>query len=506
MESLSPDVVWIIIGYVVSPDDRPIRKKTKKYERLLSLVRFSSTCRVARALTYQDARFKALMICVAPGKDVRGGVFAAIADSNNQMGRLVLEAPAAWREDRAVVLAAVKFANNFVLQSDPHFLNDKEIVIAAIEHEPPSLLGLYSAPKVYNLISEELRLDHDVARAAFGQIHGFGLGTWGGDGTDAGPDMFPDQIRDCKELILDLMSNGPHKLGAALPLRFASERLRADRDVVLAAVTQRMNALYPNLEHASEALRDDRDLVEACMRATGGGFVCLQFASARLRDNRELVSLAIESYERKWCACGLDTGFSSLSMRLRSDRSVFMEALAKSDDQDCPRLLAAAGRTLQDDRQTVLAVVTRDAFGIQVASEALRADRDLILVAVRQDGYALSCASDALQADRDVVLPAVSNVGTALQYAAEELLDDYDLALAACTNEGAALEFVSRRLRNNRSIRAAARAERAALIAKCGGIENLCHFAPGDVRDYDREMRAQQFNLRPDPYGEDEYD
>ena len=503
--SLSPDVVWIIVNYKLTHSSAlfPIYTKSDQHKRLLELLCFSATCRVARALTYQDVRFKGLMISLAPGKEVRGGVFASMAHSYARIGRKPLKAPEAWREDRAVVLAAVKSANSFALQISSCFLNDKEVVLAAIEHEPPSMLSMHSAPNIYTLIPEELRLDHDVARAALRKIDMLL--------TVDKPESFPAAIRDSKDLMLELLSGqGPtaRECGGTLPLTFASDRLRADRDVVLAAVTQKMNARNPNLQHASEALRDDRDIVEAAIGATGGGFNSLQFASARLRDDRDLALLAIQSYTRKHSGCGLDTGFRSLSMRLRSDRSLFMEALAKSEDRHCPHLLSSAGSALQEDRQTVLAVVTRNALGIQVASEAFCADRDLIFVAVRQEGYALSCASDALQADRDVVLSAVSNVGTAIQFAAEDLLDDYDIALAACTNEGAALEFVSRRLRNNRSIRAAARAERAALIAKVGGIENLCDIygAQDPDRDYDREMRAQQFNLRPDPYGEDEYD
>ena len=70
----------------------------------------------------------------------------------------------------------------------------------------------------------------------------------------------------------------------------------------------------------------------------------------------------------------------------------------------------------------------------------------------------------------------------------------------ACTNEGAALEWVSRRLRDDRSIRAAAWAERAALIASVGGVDKLDYFwarLDKTRQQRDRESRAANFDRRP---------
>ena len=59
---------------------------------------------------------------------------------------------------------------------------------------------------------------------------------------------------------------------------------------------------------------------------------------------------------------------------------------------------------------------------------------------------------------------------------------------------------ISRRLRDDRSIRAAARAERAALIASVGGVDKLDYFwARQDKtrQQRDRESRAANFDRRP---------
>ena len=120
-----------------------------------------------------------------------------------------------------------------------------------------------------------------------------------------------------------------------VPLNLASERLRGDREVVMAAVSQTGQWLpvrgpEPNLQYASSALRDDRAVVEASVRATGG-FGSLALASERLRDDMELAVLAVEKY-----APGLeiyvDAGYEAMSMRIRSNRGLFLEILAKVDD------------------------------------------------------------------------------------------------------------------------------------------------------------------------------
>lgn len=509
LSSMSPDVAWSVFSYVLAPGDGPMiinfpGSDASKFDRLQSLVRFSSTCRVARTLIYGDTRFKGLMLCVAPGRETRGVIHRWLQEvvERGEGGMAYAKAPDAWREDRAVVLAAVRLDGDTLHTVDSRFLEDKEIVVAAIEHERSTILaGISNNQMIYAELSEELRLDHDVARAALGNIQ-----TLDAYLSHRKPEIFPAQIRDSKEVMLDAMSE-------TLPLNYASERLRGDRDVVLAAVSQERNNIYPNLQHAPDALRDDRRIVEAAMRGTGGGFLSLQYASARLRDDRALASEAIQSYVVKH-AHGLEMGFDKMSTRLKSDRALFMEALAKYDDLQNPpsfasHFLHAADVSLRDDKELVLEVVRRDACGIEIASERLRDDRDVVLLAVCSSGDLLEFASEALRADRDVVLAAVQNVGYSLTFAAEELQDDFDIALAACTNEGAALELVSPRLRNDRSIRAAARAERAALLARCGGIDNLCNMGvhKHPDRDYQREMRASDYNVRPpaDPYAYGDY-
>ena len=210
------------------------------------------------------------------------------------------------------------------------------------------------------------------------------------------------------------------------------------------------------------------------MRATRGGFVSLAVASERLRDDLDLAALAVSVYAPT-SGVDIDKGYEAMSERVRSDRALFLELVAKADhplslglcdssereprqgDSRVAKLLAKAADALQGDKEAVLAAVAKDVEAIYEASDALQQDGDVLRVAIASDGRKLELAPPAIRGDKTVVLRAVRQTGSALEFASDALRDDYDVCFTACTNEGAALEWVSRRLRDDRSIRAAAR-------------------------------------------------
>jgi hypothetical protein len=78
--------------------------------------------------------------------------------------------------------------------------------------------------------------------------------------------------------------------------------------------------------------------------------------------------------------------------------------------------LRYACKSLQADREVVMAAVTRNGEALEYAAEALRADREVVLAAVRQNGLALGCADGALWANEEVMSAAVRQNGHALKY------------------------------------------------------------------------------------------
>ncbi|CAJ1362185.1 unnamed protein product [Effrenium voratum] len=126
----------------------------------------------------------------------------------------------------------------------------------------------------------------------------------------------------------------------------------------------------------------------------------------------------------------------------------FAEWLERISNSEFPQdVFRCAPEHVCDDREIVLAVVSKHGFSLKFASEDMQANRDVVLTAVRQTGAALAYAAVALRADKELVLAAVIRHGAALEHASEELQRDREVVLAAVSNQARALRFASKDLR-----------------------------------------------------------
>ena len=223
------------------------------------------------------------------------------------------------QNDRELVLSQVRKAGDYLDRTRPKWLEDAEIVQAALRNFPAmvsSCHGIVLDDPVFMLDmlkvhgfgrwgeivhSEKLQRDRDFAlktvrEAAIGSS---GFLSWG---------FTPTWWLDDEEIVRTVLGR------RGQDLRSISETLRTKRDIVEIAVNQNGAAL----EFAAEYLRDDRDLVLLALRRHGNA---LEFASENLRDDREVVLEAVR----------LDgKALQFASSRLRADREVVLVALQKS--------------------------------------------------------------------------------------------------------------------------------------------------------------------------------
>ena len=157
------------------------------------------------------------------------------------------------------------------------------------------------------------------------------------------------------------------------------EGLKADRAVVLAAVTQKGYAL----RYASEALKGDKQVVLTAVTQKG---MALEYADNKLKNDKDVVLAAVSQY-------GM--------------------ALEYADD------------ILKNDKDIVLTAVTQKGMALEYAHFKLKNDKDVVLAAVSQDGMALKYADDILKNDKDVVLAAVNKDLKSIYYASEILKKRY---------------------------------------------------------------------------------
>ena len=136
-----------------------------------------------------------------------------------------------------------------------------------------------------------------------------------------------ERLRDDKDVVMAaVQQNG-------MALYFASERLRDDKDVVMAAVHQIGTALY----FASDELRNDKDVVLKAVQQNG---MTLRYASERLRGDKDVVMAAVHQYEWAliYASKELRDDFASLyvSPRLKQDQDIQKAAGLEPDIKQEP--------------------------------------------------------------------------------------------------------------------------------------------------------------------------
>lgn len=238
------------------------------------------------------------------------------------------------------VLAAVSWEDGQQLQYAAEFLrNDQQFLIAVVQ----------ANYKALRHIESPWNANPDIVSAALSvNLGALEYKSWGD-----------------KRLLLSLVSKFP------LALQYASKRLRADAQVVAAAVCADGRVL----QHAAPCRRADKQTVLLAVRQNARA---LQAASKHLHGNREIMMVAVAQD-------GL--------------------------------LLALAPEQLQADVAVVKAAAFQNFKALRYASYKLLDDLDFMLTVVKIDGRSFRFASRRLRADVSVVLAAASNNVKALKFA-----------------------------------------------------------------------------------------
>ena len=214
-------------------------------------------------------------------------------------------------------------------------------------------------------------------------------------------------------------------------LKYASDELKGDRDVVLAAVTQNGHAL----KYASDELKGDKDVVLAALQHVKGGSYDERRYSIHDVCQAEVPEVPVDSSLQKfWKSI-----YTILNLYFKSGPPDALFEILKSfsNETEC------------HNRSVVLNAVRQNGLALEHASEDLQNDSRVLSEAVTQNGDALMFASNILKTNKEVVLAAVRQKGKALEYASDGLKDDRVVVLAAIEQNEAALEFASNRLQDS---------------------------------------------------------
>eukprot|EP00931_Biecheleriopsis_adriatica_P075649 TRINITY_DN49463_c0_g1_i1.p1 TRINITY_DN49463_c0_g1~~TRINITY_DN49463_c0_g1_i1.p1 ORF type:complete len:377 (+),score=67.41 TRINITY_DN49463_c0_g1_i1:77-1207(+) len=215
----------------------------------------------------------------------------------------------------------------------------------------------------------------------------------------------PESLRGDREaVLLAVQQKGEY-------LKFAADHLRQDREIVLAAITADGTAL----QYAADEFRSDRSVVLASFKSfTGWGF---NFASEAIRADHDVALAAVsksgmtvqlclgeakESLEIALAAVNnFPEALDKVAAPFQNNRDVVLAAVAKSGI-----VVRYASEELRADREIMLAACRSYNEAFQYASQGLKSDRDMVLAVLEISKSQLKFASEELQ--REFAPPALT--------------------------------------------------------------------------------------------------
>lgn len=240
-----------------------------------------------------------------------------------------------------------------------------------------------------------------------------------------------EELQGDWDLVLKAFRSGRKPSSASLPpLAFVDDDLRADYEIVDAAVQQDGRSL----QFASESLRGCKPIVLKAVKASG---VALSYASPELKKDAELVLSALGR---------LDIGYDIKDLA-RADVATLSKAVAHCDAEGA--LLHNAPDLLRGDRDVVSLVVQWDGLSFQYASEEIRSDPDIAMSAACQRSAALQYVPRSLMLQRWFATIVVSRDWRSLEYFPEEIRGDARVVAQALKKDWGALALATKELQGD---------------------------------------------------------
>ena len=268
-------------------------------------------------------------------------------------------------QKREILVSIIKINNN-----------NRRIINASLKY---TVDDIYLGELLFKNIAEDLYNNLDFILCAV-EINGFLL------------QYIPYHFKNHKSIVLTAIvnysNNKSGQLGNESPLKYASESLRNDMEVVLAAIQKDGRAI----SYASDNLKKNVDLVFESLK-NGAGLSYFKYLPFDLQT-RENLLLTLKNG-------GGDIDLIPINLR---DKEILMFAIkyyAKNLNQ--------ASVELKNDKEIVLAAVKSSGEMLEYVSDELRNDPEIVLAAVSQNGAALKFASEELKNNEEIAITAVSN-------------------------------------------------------------------------------------------------
>lgn len=293
----------------------------------------------------------------------------------------------------------------------------------------------------------------------------------------------------------------------ATPLRYASDELRNDKKIVLAAVTT--NGLA--LKDASEERQRDPEIVVAAVMQNDAAWQFVPSDAKRdkgfvlgcLKLNGMMLNYFSKNFHNKEAIVLTAVKQDGLALQFASDTMKKNIKIVTAATKNNGKALAHASREMKTNKDVVLAALGNYGPAIRFASKQMKSDKAFMLNVVKKYGRALEHSSKELKIDKEIVLAAVTQDGTALSFARESICADKIIVMAAVSQNKSALQYASDDLKRDREV----------VMAACGLLLSSPNIVPIDtvsdmkVVDWTRNMQTQcKYRYQAHRYISKDYD
>ncbi|MBR8733134.1 hypothetical protein IX329_000707 [Fusobacterium necrophorum] len=307
--------------------------------------------------------------------------------------------------------------NTSVFRFTEQFQNDKEIVRAVIKQDIAAKRGI----GLLKFASEEIRADKDF------MLEMLSLDNWA-------LDKASDELKDDKEFVLQAM-----KGKYAIPLDFASLRLRKDKDVVLENISNEiLRTMQYKLKCDIENKEQKRELIKQNIESI----------LLKKYDDKDILKAVEETQKYENLEEILKKVKGDFTNPFKEEK--IKEILKKIEEK--PSLLEYADEEIKNDKKVILSAIKKAWYVFRFASKQLRADREVVLAAIEENALNLQYASEELRDDKEIVIKAVRKIGSSINYASERLKNDKEVVMEAIkSGDNLALWLAGEKLKNDKS-------------------------------------------------------
>ena len=321
------------------------------------------------------------------------------------------------RDEKPNVLNAIKNSNynniESVFNDIPDYLkNDEDVVLATISIRPQ--------------LASNLSINTDtktpVIIAAKQALRGLASNEYGENASDIKEflDKVLNQYSDSfsNQVIDDLIheENMPNIIYKNLKhTRYIHDSVRDNKDIMISIIKN--SGEYSadgytyfhdtrGLKLASNRLKDDKDVVIAAVSVS---YEFFRYVSDRLKNDKDVIMAAIKNSEKSKFT--LSYMFDNMPEAFKKDKDIMMEFVLKDY-----RFLKDSPDEIKDNKDFVMSIISKSGGILKYVSDNLKNDKDVVKAAVDEYWENFQYASDDIRKNKEMIDFALSKDKRAFKY------------------------------------------------------------------------------------------